>query len=130
MTHESISAAEFVKAVTALVEMHPRVRQSGDRHPAHCNLYLTVDGLPIATEPERQRVANIWVRADSVRQDMLVDCKHTIFDHRTFEISKPNHNLFREPEFKDTDLIRYQPSDLWQAVRVIIEVAGWMRRAE
>ena len=114
----------LVAAVTALVEAHPHIRQSGDRHPAHCNLYTTAAGLPIATEPERKRVANIWVRADSVRRHQLAEIESEFFDHQTFDVSKPNHNLFREPGFKDADLIRFQASSLWQAVQVLSEVAG------
>lgn len=114
----------LVAIVTQLVEQHPAIQQSGDRHPAHCNLYATISGQPIATEPERKRVANIWVRAGSVDQSALDDCPSTYFDHGTFDESKPNHNLFREPGFKDTDLIRYQPADVWQAIRVIAAVAG------
>jgi len=119
-----VNGEAFVSAVTAMVEAHPAINQSGDRHPAHCNLYITQCGLPVATEPQRKRIANIWVRADSVRRRRLIDCEHTFFDHTKFEDSKPNHNLFREPGFKDTDLIRYQPKDLWEAARVIAEVAG------
>ena len=115
---------EFVVAVTALVEAHPHIRQSGDCHPAHCNLYSTAAGLPVATEPERTRAANIWVRADSVRQHRLPEIESEFFDHRTFDVSKPNHNLFREPGFKDANLIRFQANSLWQAVQVLSEVAG------
>ncbi len=115
---------ELVAAVTALVEAHPHIQQSGDRHPAHCNLYSTAAGLPVATEPERKRVANIWVRADSVRQHRLAGIESEFFDHRTFDVSKPNHNLFREPGFKDADLIRFQASSLWHAVQVLSEIAG------
>jgi len=119
-----MTGEDFVKAVTALVEAHPAVMQSGERHPAHCHLYVTTTGIPIATEPQRKSVANIWVRADSVRRARLAFCEDSYFDHRTFDVSKPNHNLFREPGFKDVDLIRYQPKTLWDAVRVIAEVAG------
>jgi hypothetical protein len=59
-----------------------------------------------------------------VRRQNLSDIEHRLFDHSGFDVSKPNHNLFGEPAFKDCDLIRYQPRDLWQAVRVIFEVAG------
>lgn len=117
---------EFVKAVTAMVESHPAINQSGHQHPTHCNLYVTDGGQPIATEPQRKTVANIWVRADSIRRQLLADCEDAYFDHTRFDASKPNHNLFREPGFKDVDLIRYQPKDLWQAARVIAEVAGMM----
>ncbi|WP_156025924.1 hypothetical protein [Sphingomonas phyllosphaerae] len=114
----------FVAAVTAMVEAHPSIWPSGDRHPAHCHLYVTKSGIPMATEPQRKTVANIWVRADSVRRNLLRDCEDAYFDHSTFDQSKPNHNLFREPGFKNTDLIRYQPKNLWEAARIIAEVAG------
>jgi hypothetical protein len=119
-----VKGEELVAAVTALLEAHPAIGQSGGRHPAHCNLYVTQAGLPLATEPQRKAVANIWVRADSVRRTRLADCKHVYFDHTTFSDRKPNHNLFREPGFRDADLIRYKPRDLWEAARVIAEVAG------
>lgn len=66
--------------------------------------------MPIATEPSRKTVANIWLRADSVRRHRLAHCEGAFFDYRLFESSKPNHNLFREQGFKDVDLIRDQPS--------------------
>lgn len=119
-----MNGESFVAAVTAMVEAHPAVGPSGDRHPAHCHLYVTHSGIPMATEPQRKTVANIWVRADSVRRHLLRDCEDAYFDHSTFDQSKPNHNLFREPGFKNTDLIRYQPKDLWEAARIIAEVAG------
>lgn len=114
----------LVDAVVSLLESHPDIEQSGKKHPAHCNLYVTKNGVPIATEPGRSQVANIWVRADSVRQLELDKCEHKFFDHATFDQSKPNHNLFREPGFKNADLIRYQPSNLWQAMKVIEEAVG------
>lgn len=119
-----MTGEEFVAAVTTLVETHPGVTQSGDRHPTHCNLYVTHNGVPIATEPSRKTIASIWVRADSVRRHLLAHCEDAYFDYRQFDVSKPNHNLFREPGFKDVDLIRYQPKSLWEAVQVIAEVAG------
>lgn len=119
-----MNGESLVAAVTAMVEAHPSITQSGDRHPAHCHLYVTKNGIPMATEPLRKTVANIWVRADSVRRHLLRDCEDTYFDNSTFNQSKPNHNLFREPGFKNTDLIRYRPKDLWEAARIIAEVAG------
>lgn len=114
----------LVDAVVDLIESHPNVERSGERHPAHCNLYVTKDGKPIATEPRRSRVTNIWVRADSVDRSALSDCPHKFFDHTGFEWSKPNHDMFREPGFKNADLIKYQPTDILQAIKVISEVAG------
>jgi len=36
----------------------------------------------------------------------------------------PNHNLFGEQAFKNADLVRFKVTDLWQAARVLLEVAG------
>jgi len=39
-------------------------------------------------------------------------------------VSKPNHNLFGEAAFKDADLICFKVENVWEAVRVILAVAG------
>ncbi|MBZ9922567.1 hypothetical protein LB579_33460, partial [Mesorhizobium sp. BR1-1-7] len=75
-------------------------------------------------EPARVRHQNLWVRAYTVRVNRLSDIDSERYDHLTFAASKPNHNLFGEATFKDADLICFKVTDLWQAVRVIAEVAG------
>ncbi len=119
-----MTGPDLVAALDALLNDHPYVNVSARGHAAHANRYVAVNGCPIATEPKRATTANVWVTADSVRRQNLSDIEHRFFDHTGFDVSKPNHNLFGEPAFKDCDLIRYQPRDLWQAVRVIVEVAG------
>lgn len=119
-----MTGPDLVAALDALLSDHPAVAVSARGHAAHANRYLAANGCPIATEPERTNTANLWVRADSVRRQHLADVQQQVFDRRNFEMSKPNHNLFGEPAFKDCDLIRFQPQNLWQAVRVISEVAG------
>ncbi|PTQ58578.1 hypothetical protein C8J45_1192 [Sphingomonas sp. PP-CE-3G-477] len=115
---------DLVAALDALLDDHPSVNVSAKGHAAHANRYVALNGCPIATEPKRTNTANLWVRADSTRRQNLADIEHRLFDHGGFDVSKPNHNLFGEPAFNDCDLIRYQPRDLWQAIRVILEVAG------
>lgn len=115
---------DVVAALDALLSDHPAISVSAKGHAAHANRYVAANGCPIASEPKRTSTANLWVRADSVRHGHLADIAHQEFDHRSFDVIKRNHNLFSEPAFKDCDLIRYQPRDLWQAVRVIFEVAG------
>lgn len=119
-----MTGPDLVAALDALLSDHPAVAVSARGHAAHANRYLAANGCPIATEPKRTNTANLWVRADSVRHQRLADIEQQVFDHRDFDVSKPNHNLFGEPAFKNCDLIRFQPQDLWQAVRVISEVAG------
>jgi hypothetical protein len=118
-----VNGFDLVAALDTLLSDHPAVPVSAKGHAAHANGYVAANGRPIATEPKRTNTANLWVRADSARERRLTDIAHQEFDHRSFDVSKPNHNLFGEPASKDCDLIRYQPIDLWQAVRVIFEVA-------
>lgn len=115
---------ELRKATRALLESHPGIVVSQAGHVAHAERYLTQHGLPIGFEPERVRFQNLWVRADSVRRHMLKDIDQVFYDHREFDKSKPNHDLFGENAFKECDLICFQVTDLWQAARVIREVAG------
>lgn len=119
-----MTGEELRQAIRALLDSHPGVAASKAGHATHAERYLTRDGLPIGFEPERVRFQNLWVRADSVRRHTLKDIEQVFYDHHEFDRSKPNHNLFGENAFKDCDLIRFQVTDLWQAVRVIREVAG------
>lgn len=121
-----MTGEELGEAVKALIESHPRVSVSPKNHAKHADRYLTADGAPIGREPGRVRFQNLWVRADSVNRRRLRDLEEpdSYFDHTTFATSKPNHDLFGEPAFKDCDLIRYRVRDLWQAARIIAEVAG------
>lgn len=114
-------------AIAELIDAHPdlspsKVGQLGKL--AHAWIYVTKDGQPLAIEPERKQFQNIWVRADSVNIRRLTGIRSEHYDHRTFDVSKPNHNLFGEPTFKDCDLICFKVVNVWQAVRVLAEVAG------
>lgn len=119
-----MSSEELRAGIRMLLKTHPAISVSPVDHAAHAERYLTVLGLPIGFEPDRVRHQNIWVRADSVRLHVLGDIDHVIYEKEGFSDSKPNHNLFGEPAFKESDLIRFKVADLWQAVRVIREVAG------
>jgi hypothetical protein len=118
-----VSPETLREAIRELLATHPAVHVSSSGHATHAERYVTEDGAPIGFEPARVRFQNVWVRADSVRRSKLADIRNTPHDHRTFSASKPNHNLFGETAFKDADLICFHVSDLWQAVRVIAEVA-------
>jgi hypothetical protein len=112
------------EAIRTLLFTHPSISISPKGHTAHAERYVTTRSLPIGFEPARVRHQNIWVRSDSVRLGRLSDIRHVLHDHRMFGASKPNHDLFGEPTFKDTDVTCFHVTDLWQAVRVIVEVAG------
>jgi len=112
------------EAIRAILSAHPAISMSSRGHAAHAERYVARGKFPIGFEPARVRHQNIWVRADTVRLARLSDIKHVLHDHRTFNHSKPNHDLFAEPTFKDADLVCFQVTELWQAVRVVLEVAG------
>lgn len=119
-----MSGNELRDAIRALLNSHPGISPSPVGHAAHAERYLTRKGMPIGFEPDRIEHQNIWVRADAVRLHMISGIDHVTYQHTDFATSKPNHNLFGEPAFKDNDLIRFKIVDIWQAVRVILEVAG------
>jgi hypothetical protein len=119
-----VIGADLREAIRELLATHPNISISGAGHAAHAERYIAGNGAPLALEPERVRLQNLWVRADSVRLAVVGDIPLEFYRHAEFHISKPNHNLFGEAAFKDTDLIRFKVAELWQAVRVIAEVAG------
>lgn len=115
---------ELRGAIRALLAGHPRVSPSPAGHATHAERYLTTLGSPIGFEPKRIQFQNLWVRADSLGLDLLSDIPHRLYRHSEFKKSKPNHNLFGEPAFKDGDLVCFKVSTLGEAERVIAELAG------
>ncbi len=115
---------ELRNAIRALLTSHPNIAPSPVGHAAHAERYLTKAGQPIGFEPERVRFQNLWVRADGVRRHVLGDIDNVLYQQSDFAVSKPNHNLFGEPAFKDCDLLCFKVTDLWQAARIVLEVAG------
>jgi len=118
-----MSAEELRGAIRALFASHPTISVSASGHATHAERYVASNGAPLGFEPARVRFQNLWVRADTVRMTRLKDISNTFYDHSTFATSKPNHNLFGEPAFKDADLICFHVFDVWQAVRIVAEVA-------
>lgn len=119
-----MTGEELREAIRALLADHPTISASSKGHATHAERYVASNGAPLGFEPARVRHQNLWVRADSVRINRLSDIDCERYDHLTFAVSKPNHNLFGEAAFKDADLICFKVTDLWQAVRIITEVAG------
>lgn len=119
-----MTAEKLREAIRELFASHPAINPSPAGHKTHAELYRTTTGLPIGFEPARVKHQNIWVRADSVRSASLGGIDRTDFDHTQFHISKPNHNLFVEQGFKDADLICFKVTNLWDAVRIVAEIAS------
>jgi hypothetical protein len=111
-------------AIEALLDSHPWLEPSSAGHARYARRFVTAEGVPIALQPHMTQFHNLWVRADSVRRRVLEEIPCQLYECANFHVSKPNHNLFGESAFRDTDLFCFAVSTLWQAVRVIDEVAG------
>ena len=111
-------------AIRALQTSHPALSVSAHGHAKHAERYVSTNGAPIGFEPARARFQNLWVRVDSIRLTRLSGIAFHACDHASFGESKPNHDLYGEPAFKNANLICFKATDIWQAVRVIAEVAG------
>jgi hypothetical protein len=116
--------ATLRETIQGLLASHPDIAISSHGHTVHAERYLTKDGAPIGYEPDLVHTHNIWVRVDSVDALRLVDIESIKHLLANFHVSKPNHNLFGEPAFKNANLICFKVRSSWEAVRVIAEVAG------
>lgn len=112
------------EVIRDLLASHPDIAISAAGHAPHAERFVTSHGSPIGFEPERVRFQNLWVRADSVNAARLKDIESRTERHANFHISRPNHNLYGEPAFKDADLMCFKVRTAWEAARVIAEVAG------
>ncbi|MBN8185058.1 hypothetical protein [Roseibium aggregatum] len=117
-----MTGVELRHAVFELVESHPNITPTAER--AHAHMFRTSCGQVIGIEPERVQFQNIFVSASDVDLSRVVDIPHKLYSARDYKESRPNHNLFGADGFDDIDLICFKVTELWQAVRVIFEVAG------
>jgi len=108
-----------------LLTAHPDVSVFDAGHTIHLERYVCINGEAFGHEAERSTKQNLWVRRDGIRFHAVSDIAHRV---NTVEArksgSKPNHHLFAIPAFKDADLVCFFPANLWDAARIILEVAG------
>jgi len=117
-----MKGAELRRAIFELIETHPDI--TADAQHEHAHMFHTSNGQVIGVEPERVRFQNIFIAAADVDLPRLVDIAHRLYSAGDYPTSRPNHNLFGEGGFDDVDLICFKVTDLWQAARVILAVAG------
>lgn len=110
------------KAVFELLDTHPSVSKTASHEHAH--MYRTASGRIIGIEPERVRFQNLWVASADISSTGLDGIKTKEYYAADYGKSRPNHNLFGKGGFDDVDLTCLQVTDVWQAVRVILKVAG------
>ena len=123
-----MSGEELCEALRALLESHPNLVRSKAGHVAHAERRRTLDEDNIGFEPERTRHQNLYVEARSVRLTQLSGIKHQRYFAKDYGTTRPNHNLFHKDAFGDVDIIRFEINALWEAVRVVAEVAGMVGR--
>jgi len=112
------------EAIRELLKSHPEIFPSKAGHTVHLERYRTTGNVNIGFEPDRINHQNLYVEAAAVRLTNLIDIQHRLYLACNYHISRPNHHLFHKHAFAEVDILRFQIHELWQAVRVITEVAG------
>jgi hypothetical protein len=103
---------------------HPLTRISSAGHVGYIERYRTSSGSNLGLETRGKHHQNLFVEASAVRLLRLNDIRHERYFAVDYATNRPNSNLFHSESFGDVDIIRFMLSDLWQAVRVITEIAG------
>ena len=116
---------QLKEAVAAMLSTHPLVEPSIAGHNEHAKRFVTVAGAHIGWQDELKTQQNLYVQRDSINLARLVDIPHKIHLSHDFASSMPNHDLFHADSFtKDRDVVAFKVTEVWQAVRVVAEVAG------
>jgi hypothetical protein len=119
-----VSGEDLRAAIRVLLDSHANIEPSRAGHVAHAERYRALNGANIGLEPKGARHQNLFVEARAIRLSRLNDIDHKAYAAADYAVSKPNHDLFHADAFGRVDIIRFKVSDLWQAVRILTEVAG------
>jgi hypothetical protein len=112
-------------AILSLLGSHPDIHHSSAKDVKYARPYVTKLGVHIALEPRNKKSRNLWVSARAVRLANFPDLDPKLYDYQTFASHKPNHDLFRDGSFPETeDVVRFKIKTPWDAARVIAEAAG------
>lgn len=107
-----------------MLASHPAIKPSAAGHVAHAERYRAANGANIGLEPRGGSHLNIFVERHAVRVARLHDIPHQLYLAAHFQDTKPNHDLFHREAFGEVDIARFKVTTLWQAARIIVEVAG------
>jgi len=119
-----VTGEDLRAAIRALLDSHPKIEPSRAGHVAHAERYRALNGANIGLEPKGARHQNLFVEAAAVRLSRLNDIEHQAYAAVDYAVTKPNHDLFHVDAFGKVDIMRFKVTDLWQAVRILSEVAG------
>lgn len=117
-----MNGKDLREAVFELLDTHPSVSKTAAHEHAH--LYRTTSGRVIGLEPNMVRFQNLWVASADISTAHLQGIDGKKYFAVDYGSSRPNHNLFGVGGFGDIDLTCFKLTELWQAVRVILAVAG------
>lgn len=119
MTSEEIKAA-----VQQLLAHHPGLRRSDEGHTKKLVRYVAANDEPIAFDIQDGRGCNLWVRQDAVNLRQLQGITREPYDKSKTSKDGRHSNLDTEERFRGHDVFAFTVRDPWEAVRVIIDVAG------
>lgn len=111
-------------AIRALIVSHPLVRISSAGHVGYIERYRTSMDANLGLETRGKLHQNLFVEASAIRLLRLKDIPHERYFAVEYATNKPNSNLFHRDAFGDVDIVRFMLTDLWQAARIILEIAG------
>lgn len=108
--------------IFSMLAQHPDISEfdgGQSAHTTHLNRFVCKNGERIGHEADRDKQQNIWVHRDAVRFHPFIGYAFE------FKASKHNHHLYASGFFNEGDqLVCFYPRDLWEAARIIREVAG------
>lgn len=118
-----LEGPDLRRAVFELLDTHPTIIKTAEH--LHAHMYRTQSGRIIGIEPELKTKQKLWVCSADIDATGLGGIETRPYHAANYGVSKPNHNLFGKGGFDDADdVTSFKIENLWQAVRVILEVAG------
>lgn len=117
-----MKGADLGDAIIALLMAHPRFIQKNK--VAYAAFFHTGSGKIIAVSPTKSSFTNLWVESSVVPPGAISGVADRAYFAKNYATSKPNHDLFGTDGFGSVDLTNFKVEDIWQAVRVLVEVGG------
>lgn len=119
-----MTSKEIKVAVQQLLAHHPTLRPSDKGHTDKLVRYVAANEEPIAFDKQDGRGCNLWVRQDAVNLRQLRGIAREPYDKSKTSKDGRHSNLDTEERFRGQDVFAFTVKDPWEAVRVILDVAG------
>lgn len=112
--------------IRSLLRTHPDLRKLDkprihDADTEYAERYSFGEARGIVHEARPKTQQNLWVQADAIRLDRLVDIRHD----PKYRDPKQGRNSNLDPSFaREEPLIKFMPATAWEAARIIMEAVG------